>query len=184
MLSEGAENGRFAKAFTLTHPPKSILYAPQNVYHDPIDVDQLRQSSEASLIAIATPYNLFSANEPHLQATISQVEKDLHRPGGGEYRYLNDTYFGGGEWVLLGAWLGWHYAQNGQIAQAQALKSWVEGQADEIGDFPEQVSDHLLAPNRFAEWHDRWGAVAKPLAWSHAMYLILCEELNAHEQNH
>ncbi len=184
MLTEGVENGRFAKAFTLTHPPQSILHAPQNVYHDPVSPDQLRQSSEASLIGIATPYNLFPADEPHLKATIAQVEIDLHRPGGGVYRYLNDTYYGGGEWVLLGAWLGWHYAQNGQIAQAQALKSWVEAQADENGDLPEQVSDHLLAPNRFTEWHDRWGAIAKPLAWSHAMYLILCEELNVHEQNH
>ena len=111
------------------------------------------------------------------------MEADLHRPGGGVYRYLYDTYYGGGEWVLLGAWLGWHYAQNGQIEQAKELKHWVEAQADENGDLPEQVSDHLLAPDRFPEWHERWGLIAKPLAWSHAMYLILCEELRAHEQN-
>ena len=183
MLTAGVENGMFAKSFTLTYPPQSILHAPQNVFHDPVSADQLRQSSEASLLGIATPYNLFPTDEPHLKATLAQLEADLHRPGGGVYRYLNDTYYGGGEWVLLGAWLGWHYAQNGQLERAKELKQWVEAQADENCDLPEQVSDHLLAPDRFAEWRERWGPIAKPLAWSHAMYLILCEELKAHEQN-
>jgi len=183
MLTVGGGNGRFPKAFTLTQPPQSILQAPQTIYHDAVETDQLRQSAEASLIGIATPYNLFPVDEPHMKATIAQLETDLHRSGGGVYRYLGDTYYGGGEWVVLGAWLGWHYAKNGQIEQAKALKSWVEAQADENGDLPEQVSNHLLAPDRFAEWQERWGPIAKPLAWSHAMYLILCEELKAYEQS-
>ncbi len=183
MLAAGSENGRFVKSFSLTKPPQSILQVPQNVYHDPVETHHMRQSSEASLIGIATPYQLFSADESHLKATIAQIETDLYRPGGGVYRYLGDTYYGGGEWVLLGAWLGWYYAENGQAIKAKELKSWVEAQADEKGDLPEQVSDHLLAPNRFTEWHERWGPIAKPLAWSHAMYLILCEEIKAYEQN-
>ena len=183
MLTAGVENGRFSKSFTLTHPPKSILNSPQKIYHDAVETEQLRQSAEASLIGIATPYQLFSVDEPHMKATITQLETDLLRPGGGVYRYLGDTYYGGGEWVILAAWLGWHYAKNGQIKQAKALKQWVEAQVDENGDLPEQVSEHLLAPDRFNEWHERWGPIAKPLAWSHAMYLILCEELKAYEQN-
>ncbi|WP_420627996.1 glycoside hydrolase family 15 protein [Candidatus Leptofilum sp.] len=183
MLTVGVENGRFSKSFTLVQPPQSALQAPQNVFHDAVETDQLRHSAEASLIGIATPYNLFPADEPHLKATITQIEADLHRPNGGVYRYLGDTYYGGGEWVLLGAWLGWHYARNGRIVQAQVLRNWVEAQADQNGNLPEQVSDHLLAPDRFAEWCERWGAIAKPLAWSHAMYLILCEELKVYEQN-
>ncbi|KAA3665498.1 MAG: glycoside hydrolase family 15 protein [Chloroflexi bacterium] len=183
MLTSGVENGRFTKSFTLTQPPNSILQTPQKIYHDAAETDQLRNSAEASLIGIATPYHLFQIDEPHMKATIAQLETDLLRPGGGVYRYLGDTYYGGGEWVVLGAWLGWHYAKNGQIEQAKALKNWIEAQADENGDLPEQVSDHLLAPDRFAEWHERWGPIAKPLSWSHAMYLILCEEIKAYEQN-
>ena len=42
---------------------------------------------------------------------------------------------------------------------------------------PEQVSGHLLAPGSFDEWVERWGPVASPLLWSHAMFVILAVEL-------
>ncbi len=42
---------------------------------------------------------------------------------------------------------------------------------------PEQVDAHLLAPDRFDEWVDRWGTVARPLLWSHAMLIRLVVEL-------
>jgi len=130
---------------------------------------------------VATPYGLLSPTDPVMQATLIQIEADLHRPGGGVYRYLGDIYYGGGEWVLLAAWLGWHYALNGEVERARELLHWVEAQADADGNLPEQVSTHLLAPNRYAEWKMRWGVVAKPLLWSHAMYLLLYETLKSTE---
>ena len=48
-------------------------------------------------------------------------------------------------------------------------------QATVAGDLPEQVSDHLPAA-RFIESWRRWGPVATPLLWSHAMYLTLAVE--------
>ena len=39
------------------------------------------------------------------------------------------------------------------------------------GAMPEQVDGHLLTPARFDEWVDRWGTVAQPLLWSHAMLI-------------
>ena len=128
---------------------------------------------DASLIGVATPYRLLSPSDPLMQATVARIETDLHRPGGGVYRYLADTYFGGGEWVVLAAWLGWHYAEVGEWERAQELVRWIESQAGGDGRLPEQVSSHLLAPGRYAEWERRWGPVARPLLWSHAMYLIL-----------
>ncbi len=95
----------------------------------------------------------------------------------GRQRYVGDTYYGGGEWVLLAAWLGWYYIEAGEWERARELLRWVEAQADADGHLPEQVSEHLLAPDRFAEWEARWGPVAKPLLWSHAMYLILHHNL-------
>ena len=38
------------------------------------------------------------------------LEKDLRFPNGGVYRYREDVYYGGGEWILLSAWLGWYYS--------------------------------------------------------------------------
>jgi isomaltose glucohydrolase len=46
---------------------------------------------------------------------------------------------------------------------------------------PEQVPDHLLAPSERQAWIDRWGPVAHPLLWSHAMYLRLAVELGVFE---
>jgi hypothetical protein len=29
-----------------------------------------------------------------------------------------------------------------------------------------------------AYWRDRWGRIATPLLWSHAMHIVLCAELS------
>jgi GH15 family glucan-1,4-alpha-glucosidase len=134
---------------------------------------------DASLIGVATPYRLVLPDEPLMRATVTRIEADLHRPGGGVYRYLADTYYGGGEWVLLAAWLGWYYVEVGERGRARELLQWIEAQADGDGCLPEQVSDHLLVPDRYAEWEARWGPVAQPLLWSHAMYLILYRALES-----
>ena len=132
---------------------------------------------DASLIGAFTPYRLLAPDHPVTQRTIARIEKDLYRPEGGVYRYLADSYYGGGEWPLLAAWLGWAFAEAGQMNRAIALLRWVEAQADTTGYLPEQVSGHVLVPDYLPHWEAKWGPVAKPLLWSHAMYLILCEEL-------
>ncbi len=132
---------------------------------------------DASLLGLATPYALASVNDRRMQATVARIEAELHRKGGGLYRYAWDSYYGGGEWLLLAAWLGWYYCQAGQRAPAQELLGWVESQADADGNLPEQVATHLMAPDHYAGWVARRGPIAVPLLWSHAMYLILHEAL-------
>lgn len=132
---------------------------------------------DASLIGVSVPYRLLAPDDPLMQATVAGIETDLHRPGGGVYRYRADTYYGGGEWVLLAAWLGWYYTQVGQREQAGALLRWIEAQADGQGHLPEQVSAHLLSPSHYPEWQALWGTVARPLLWSHAMYVMLYHAL-------
>lgn len=132
---------------------------------------------DSSLIALATPYMLFAADDPLYTATLAQIEADLHRPGGGVYRYLRDTYYGGGEWVLLTAWLGWHYAKTGRRDEAQQIVRWIEAQANDECWLPEQVSTHVLDATHLEPWRAKWGPNADPLLWSHAMYLILVHAL-------
>jgi len=130
---------------------------------------------DASLLGAAVPYGLLDADDPRMRATVERIEADLHR--GGVCRYLGDTYYGGGAWVLLAAWLGWHYAEAGDQERARALCDWVAAQADPSGALPEQVSHDVLAPEHYHPWVERWGPVATPLLWSHAMYLILEDAL-------
>lgn len=131
---------------------------------------------DASLLFCAIPYGLFTPNDPLMQATVAELSHQLVHDG--IHRHLNDTFFGGGEWVLLTALLGSHQLAVGDQAGAQAKLQWTAVQATKEGWLPEQVSTHLLHPGGFDEWEQRWGPVATPLLWSHAMYLNLYRELN------
>ena len=51
------------------------------------------------------------------------------------------------------------------------------GFVDAEGNLPEQVPTRAYAPAMLPVWERRWGPVATPLLWSHAMYLILANEL-------
>jgi GH15 family glucan-1,4-alpha-glucosidase len=135
------------------------------------------EAVDASLLGVATPYRLLAPDDPIMRATVARIEADLRHQSGGVHRYAEDTYYGGGEWVLLTAWLGWHYAEIGEYERARKLLSWVEAQADDEGNLPEQVPHSLNDPAQYQTWKDKWGDIAKPLLWSHAKYLILCEEL-------
>lgn len=131
---------------------------------------------DASLLGAAVPYGLLAADDPRMVATVKTIERDLRK--GGVHRYAADSYYGGGEWILLTAWLGWYYAECGESAKARECLDWVAQHADAEGELPEQVATHLNVPGKYAEWVARWGPVAKPLLWSHAQYLILLKALN------
>lgn len=130
---------------------------------------------DASLIACFTPFGVMPTGDPIAAATIEAIELSVAH--GGVHRYPADTFYGGGEWPLLAALLGWHYARTGQTTKAWRQLRWVAAHADADGNLPEQVSGHLLHPEHHREWVDRWGSVATPLLWSHAMFLILALEL-------
>jgi GH15 family glucan-1,4-alpha-glucosidase len=127
---------------------------------------------DANLLGLATPFGFVEPDDPLLLATVRRIEDDLQQDGG-LHRYRADSYYGGGEWILLTAWLGWHAAQIGERDKAEAALRWIEAQADADGQLPEQVPLHLNDPAHYAPWRERWGGIARPLLWSHAKYLIL-----------
>lgn len=181
-LAEIAQNIESYLKVHAIHPKGYIrkLIFPDGQYDD----SNLTNLVDASLIGLAVPYQIQAIAPEVIQTTMHKIETELYYPGGGVYRYLKDTYYGGGEWVLLGAWLGWYWCQSGQFDKAAVMKAFIEEKADLEGNLPEQVSDHLLAPAYYSEWVVRWGKIANPLLWSQAMYLILCEELQVHEDTH
>lgn len=128
---------------------------------------------DANLMWLALPYGVVDVHDERYQRTLEKIERDIHYPDGGVYRYQADTYFGGGEWLLLTCWLAWVYLELDRVDEARQLLKWVETQASPAGDMPEQVAGHLLDPSYYQGWVDRWGESACPLLWSHAMYLIV-----------
>lgn len=133
---------------------------------------------DASLLAVATPFGMIADDDPIMVETTRRIEAELVHDGG-VHRYALDTFYGGGEWLLLAALLGWHQARTGRAAEAWDQLDWIARHATVDGDMAEQVDDHLLAPHAEAAWIERWGPVARPLLWSHAMFLTLALELGA-----
>ena len=129
---------------------------------------------DASLLALATPLGVVPAAR-----VLEPVEAaGLVSAGGGVHRHPDDTYYGGGEWLLLTALLGWVRAEEGDTLDASDALDWLAAHATDAGELPEQARDHLLAPDRHDEWVERWGPPPCPLLWSHAMFLDLALALD------
>ncbi len=128
---------------------------------------------DGSLVHIATPYRLLEPNDPLMRATVARIESELRRNNGGVYRYTEDTYYGGGQWVLLTAYLGWYYTEVGELERAEALLEWIERATNTEGHLPEQIAADLNQPEYLPIWNERWGISAQPLLWSHAAYITL-----------
>jgi GH15 family glucan-1,4-alpha-glucosidase len=126
---------------------------------------------DTSLLALSTPYRLVAPDHPVMRNTAEKIEADLCL--GGVKRYASDTYYGGGQWILLAAWLGWYWCEVGENEKAWRLRRWIEAQADERGWLAEQVPLGLNNESMYDPWVKRWGPIASPLLWSHANYLIL-----------
>lgn len=131
---------------------------------------------DASLAAVLAPLGVIEATSPLGLASIRAIESALSVEGG-VHRYLRDTFYGGGQWPLLTCFLGLAHHAAGDRASAVRLLHWAAGTVTAEGLMPEQVDDHLLAPERRQEWLDRWGPVATPLLWSHAMLVRLAVEV-------
>ena len=77
-------------------------------------------------------------------------------------------------WLTLAIALVMSLALHGTVT---AALGWIDEQRDPSGHLPEQASRYLLDPLRLPVWEDRWGPVARPLTWSHAMALLLSTAL-------
>ena len=124
---------------------------------------------DASLLVLDTPLGVRHVDVSCFDPLLS--------PGGGVHRHLEDTYYGGGEWLLLTALRGWVLARAGDREGARAALEWVAARATADGLMPEQAQDHLLAPGMYEQWVAKWGQPPCPLLWSHAMFLSLAHEL-------
>ncbi|NND02646.1 MAG: glycoside hydrolase family 15 [Acidimicrobiia bacterium] len=129
------------------------------------------EAVDGSLLSAFVPFAIVEPGSDVAEATYQRILADLVADG--VYRYQGDTFYGGGEWINLTAWLGLYELATGRIELALSRRDWIVGQATDDGDLPEQVSGRTQAPDRIEEWERRWGRVATPLLWSHAMFLTL-----------
>jgi isomaltose glucohydrolase len=132
-----------------------------------VDHSRAEERLDASLLVLV-PLGLGNPVE-----IVQSIEEHLVSPGGGVHRHEEDSYYGGGEWLLLTAMLGWAHELIGATSEARTKLDWVGGHATPEGELPEQSQDHLLAPASYDHWVEKWGPPPCPLLWSHAMFLTL-----------
>lgn len=132
---------------------------------------------DGSALFVLGPFGPFDPTAAVVTATLDAVESTLVAEGGGVHRYLDDGFYGGGLWVPLAGALAWVHALRGDGDRAREVLAWIEGTADPEGRLPEQTTDRLRRPDMLEHWTRRWGPVARPLLWSHAMYLIAREAI-------
>lgn len=130
---------------------------------------------DSSLLWVAIPFGVVALDDPAFVNTVEEIRANLRGSTGGTYRYLGDTYFGGGEWCLLTNWLGWYDSLTNNTAGFEHSRRWVIEQATQDLELPEQSTSGTQEPTMIDPWVRRWGKVATPLLWSHAMYLITSE---------
>jgi GH15 family glucan-1,4-alpha-glucosidase len=133
---------------------------------------------DGSLLALLAPLAVIEPASEVGLGTIDAIEGQLVADGG-VYRFRADTFYGGGRWPLLTCFLGLAKNAAGDRAGAMDALAWAASTATPSGDLPEQVDGGLLLNHsRKQHWIAKWGQVATPLLWSHAMLLKLAAELD------
>jgi GH15 family glucan-1,4-alpha-glucosidase len=133
---------------------------------------------DGALLWLSEPFRLCDRFEPAFVETARLVATELDLEGGTR-RYPADTYYGGGAWPVLTASLGWYLASIGELDEARRRRNWIAEKFDAEGRLGEQFGGEHRDPAMYAEWVGRWGLPARDLAWSHAMFVVLCDEIDS-----
>lgn len=148
---------------------EAYLLKPKTFVRNHGQIDDL--NIDASLLGLVYPFFLVPANDPRMINTVKQIEEKIVIAGG-VHRYQFDYYDGegsaqegGGAWPILNFWLAIYWVLAGNITKAEKYYNWVVNQISDDWLIPEQI---------FADF--RQGI--KPLAWSHAMFIIASYYLN------
>lgn len=131
---------------------------------------------DASLAWASLPHYTYDSSHPLVISTVDVIKRELKNPTGGVKRYIGDTYYGGGDWVLLEGLLAWNEARCGNREFWEKSRTSINSIADDNHLLPEQVLNNVQDPKMVKPWEERWGASAHPLLWSHAMYLLMLHE--------
>lgn len=126
---------------------------------------------DASLLGLVYPFEIVSPTDIRMIRTVEAIERHIVVDGG-VHRYQFDYYDGegtaqegGGAWPILNFWMSLYYTLKGDTQKANAYYWWV---VEKIGD------DNLIPEQIFNDFREG----IKPLAWSHAMFLIASKYLH------
>lgn len=140
-----------------------------------IDNNMLKRSIDntqidISLLSVVTPFDIFDINDSVVKNTVNEIENRLKLPNNGYMRYEMDNYIGGNAWIISSLWLALYYLKANNFGKATELFNWVTDHSDNLSFLPEQIERN----------GDKTAWVTQ-LAWSHAMYIIVRNELKEYK---
>ncbi len=152
------------------------------LYRSAKSVGGTRVASEPELKVDASEIFIFTVFKPRIDPeveanTIARIERDLFNGNVLPIRFLNDPYFSGGRWPLLGLEFARYYAEQGKIDSAFRIIDYVTTKHLDTnidGALPEQELVDVACPNEDLDnWLQKNGnKVIGELGWSEAEYLV------------
>lgn len=122
---------------------------------------------DISVIGSVYPFDIFNANEKVIKNTVDKINMTLRTYTGGYLRFENDNYMGGNNpWIITTLWMALYYIQAGNIDLAEECFKFVVNNSSDYGFLSEQVNNE----DKDFKW-------VIGLGWSHAMFIIVLEEL-------
>lgn len=144
-------------------------YVKQNLY-DEEKKSFIRSKTDRRLdmsaLGLVIPFEMFSPNEKKITNTIEMINLKLRTYTGGYLRFEDDHYTERRPWVITTLWMGLYYAKINDTIHAKECFDFAVNSSTKHGFLAEQVDNENME-----------GAWVIGLAWSHAMFVILLEEL-------
>lgn len=121
---------------------------------------------DISLLGLIIPFEMFIPNDKKVVNTIERINMNLRTYTGGYLRFEDDHYTGDRPWVIATLWMALVFIKSNNLVKAKECFDFVVNSATKHGFLAEQVEN--------SEMKSAW---VIGLAWSHAMFVIVLEEL-------
>lgn len=121
---------------------------------------------DISILGLVVPFNIFSPNDKKIENTIESINMNLRTYTGGYLRFEQDHYTTDRPWVIATLWMALYYIKVNDIKSAKECFDFVVSSSTKHGFLAEQVENSTMK----SVW-------VIGLAWSHAMFITVLEEL-------
>jgi glucoamylase len=166
----------FYRALKLTISEEEYMKAVKNDEEVSLEITQKNYKKyikkyddivDISLIGMSVPFGAVDACDNRMKKTAETIEGLLWQDKiGGIRRYEDCIYAGGNPWILTTLWLGLYHLETGNNEKALDMLKWAIEHRTSNNLLPEQVDKE--------SGETAW---VVPLTWSHAMLVLMVQEL-------
>ncbi len=121
---------------------------------------------DISILGVTVPFRMFSPNEKKVTNTIERINLNLRTYTGGYLRFEDDHYTKDRPWVISTLWMALYYIEIKEYKKAKECFDFVVRTSTKHGFLAEQVDNNQMK-----------SAWVIGLGWSHAMFIIVLDEL-------